>query len=217
MAFIVAENAERRIGEPDRVVGLHYHVVRRVERFAVELVDQHGDVAVVFGASDAATIMLAGDQPTLAVARIAICVVRWLAEHAYPPSLLVPAHDAIVGNIAPQQATGVAEIDRALAPAHVGRDALDAGEGQAITCKARVKDLDRRIRIALARLPAAEGCAGDRHRGNRAGAETSIPRLVICIGFPFFVATALRGRLPLHPSTVSLRLLRPRKCLQIGP
>src|SRR4029453_18133332 len=86
------------------------------------------------------------------------------------PGLLVPSHDAIVGNVAPQQATGVAEIDRALAPAHVGRDALDAGEGQAITRKARVEDLDRRIRIALARLPAAEGSARDRHRGNRAGA-----------------------------------------------
>ena len=136
VTLVVAENAERRIGKPDRVVGLHHHVVRRVERLAVELVDQHGDGAVVFGATDAATVVLAGDQPALAVAGIAVGVVRGPAEHAYPPGLLVPAHDAVVRNVAPQQATGVAEIDRALAPAHVGRDALDACEGQAITRKA---------------------------------------------------------------------------------
>src|SRR5262245_3922933 len=126
---------------------------------------------VTVPSGDASTVVFAGDQTALAVAGIAICVVRGLAEHADPPGLLVPTHDAVVGNVAPQQATGVAEIDRALAPAHVGCDALDAGEGEAITRKTRIEDLDRRVRIALARLPAAEGCACDRRRADRAGAD----------------------------------------------
>ena len=80
VALVVAEDAERRIGEPDRVVGLHHDVVRRVERLAVELVDQHRDGAVVLGAGDAAAVVLAGDQPALAVAGVAVGIVRRLAD-----------------------------------------------------------------------------------------------------------------------------------------
>src|SRR5262249_43012908 len=131
-------------------------------------------------------------------------VVRGLAEHAQPPGLLVPAHDAVVGNVAPQQAARIAEIDRALAPAHVGRDALDAGKGQTITRKTRVEDLDRRIRGTLARLPAAEGCARDHRCADRAGADEQTASSDLH-GVSPFMAAALRGRVRLYPGTVSLR------------
>ena len=63
-------------------VGCADDVVGRVEALAVEAVGQHGDAAVVLGARDAARQVLAGDQPALAVARVAVGVVRRLAEHA---------------------------------------------------------------------------------------------------------------------------------------
>ena len=37
--------------------------------------------------------------------------------------LLVPAHDAVVRDVAPQQVAPVAELDRAFVPAHAGGDA----------------------------------------------------------------------------------------------
>ena len=50
VALVIAEQAEDRIGEPDRAVGFDDHVVRRVQPLAVEGIDQHGDRAVIFGA-----------------------------------------------------------------------------------------------------------------------------------------------------------------------
>ena len=79
-------------------------------------------------------VVLAGDEPALAVAGVAVGVVRRLAVHAGAPGLLVPAHDAVVGNVAPQQAARVAEIDRPLAPAHAGREPLDAGDCRCDIC-----------------------------------------------------------------------------------
>jgi len=63
------------IGEPDRVVGLDGHVVRRIEALALEAVHQHGDRPVVFGARDTARLVLAADEAALAVARVAIGVI----------------------------------------------------------------------------------------------------------------------------------------------
>src|SRR5262249_59769122 len=62
VAFIVSENAEWRIGEPDRIVGFDHHVVGRIERFAVELVDQGGDGAVEFGTCQPARVVLTGTK-----------------------------------------------------------------------------------------------------------------------------------------------------------
>ena len=61
-AFIRIEVRCGWIGEPDRVVGFDHHVIRRVERLAIELVDQHRDAAVVLRAREAARVVLAGDR-----------------------------------------------------------------------------------------------------------------------------------------------------------
>ena len=167
VALVVAQNAEGRIAEPDRVVGFDHDVVRRVERLAVELVHQHGDRAVVFGARHAPAVVLAGDESALAVARIAVGVVRRGAVHAGASRPLVPTHDAVVGNIAPEQAARVAEIDRPLAPAHAGCKPLHARLRDTIFRKGRIENLDRRVGIARVRLPAAERRTGECHCGRR--------------------------------------------------
>ena len=70
--------------------------------------------------------MLAGDEAALAVAGVAVGVIGGLAEDADPAGLLVPAHDAVVGNVAPQKTARIAEIDRALVETAAGREPLDA-------------------------------------------------------------------------------------------
>ena len=100
-ALVVAEDAETRIGEPDRAVRFHHDIVRRIEPLALEAVADHRDGPVIFGAGDAAREMLAGHQPALAVAGIAVGVVRRLAEKTDGAGLLVPAADAIARHVAP--------------------------------------------------------------------------------------------------------------------
>src|SRR5437867_7613031 len=58
VALVVAEDAEWRIGEPDRAVRLTENVVGRVERRALIAVGQHGDRAVVLGSRHAPRIVL---------------------------------------------------------------------------------------------------------------------------------------------------------------
>ena len=120
VALVVGEDAEHGIGEPDRAVRLHDHVVGRVEPLAVEAVDQHGDGAVVLGADDAPAAVLAGDEAALAVAGVAVGEVGGLAVDADRARLLLPLQDAVVGDVAPQQIAPVAEIDRPLGPAAAG-------------------------------------------------------------------------------------------------
>ena len=120
VALVIAEQAEHRIGEPDRAVGFHDHVVRRVQPLAVEGVHQHRDRAVIFGAGDPAAAVLAGDQAALAVAGVAVGEIRRLAEDADRAGLLFPLEDALVGNVAAQQIAPVAEPHRPFGPAQAG-------------------------------------------------------------------------------------------------
>src|SRR5207302_9252216 len=124
----------------------------RVERLAVVAVGDHADRAVVLGPRHAPRVVLAGEEPPLEVARIAVSVVRGHAEHADRAGFLLPLHDAVVRDVAPQQIAAIAEPHRPLIPAHARGDSLDFGEPEAVAPEARVDDLDRRIRIALARL-----------------------------------------------------------------
>src|SRR5436189_6382729 len=78
--------------EPDRVVGLHHDVVGRIERLAVELVHQHGDRAIIFGAGDAARVVLAGDEAALPVARVAVGEVRGLRSEEHTSELQSPMY-----------------------------------------------------------------------------------------------------------------------------
>ena len=70
-------------------VALAHDVVGRVQLLAVVAVGQHGDVAVVLGARDAPRQVLAGDQPALPIARVAVGEVRRAAEQAPGAARLV--------------------------------------------------------------------------------------------------------------------------------
>src|SRR5262249_41168376 len=114
VALIIGANAEWWIGEPDRVIRLDGQVVRRIEPLPLEPVHQHGDRPIVFGARDAARLVLAADETTLAVARIAIGMICGLAIDADRTGFLIPSHQSVVGDVAPDQAARVAEPRRPL-------------------------------------------------------------------------------------------------------
>src|SRR5262249_34009625 len=134
--------------EPDRPVRLADQVVGRVQRLALIAIGHHGDGAVVLGPRDAAGIVLTRHQPALAVARVAIGVVRRLAEDAHRAGLLLPLHDPVVRDIAPEQEATVADPHRALGPSEARRETLDRRQRQAVRREARVEHLDGWIGIA---------------------------------------------------------------------
>src|SRR5262245_42323319 len=113
--------------------------------------------------------MLAGGEPALPIAGIAVRIVRRPAINARASGRLVPAHDAIVGNVAPKHTARIPEIDRPFGPAHASGEPLHARQRQTISRKARIENLDRRVGIALARLPSAERGAGECCCRSRAG------------------------------------------------
>ena len=188
LAFPLAVDAEQRIGEPDRVVGLDHDVVRRVQPLALELVGQHRDLAVLLGAGDAAgDRMLAGDEPALTVARVAVGVVGVGAEHAGLAGFLVELHDAVVGDVGKQQIAAFGEIRRPFGPAHAGRNLLDRRGIDPVFGEARIEDLHRRIGIALVRRERKRlraGGAGEKCRSSSGAAPASRLRRVMVIGGP---------------------------------
>src|SRR6185436_14275448 len=115
-------------------------------------------------ARDPASVVLAGDEPALAVASVAVGVVGGLAEDADRARLLLPAHDAVVGDVAPQEVAAVAEPHWALVPARARGNLLDAGKPQPILGEARIEVLDGGIGIAIVHAPLREG-AGSNGRG----------------------------------------------------
>ena len=179
MSLVEAEHAEGRVGEPDRPVRPAHDVVGRVERLAVVAVGDHRDRPVVFGARDPPRVVLAGEEPALPVARVAVGVVRRLAEHADRARLLLPLEDPVVGDVAPEEVAPVAEPGRSFRPAKAGSQPLDLGQLDAVLREARVEDPDGGIGIALARLPVGADARRRRRRGrrrSRTGGEELAPR-----------------------------------------
>ena len=74
VALVVRQDPVGRIGEPDRAVGLHHHVVGRVEPLALVIVGDDRDAAVDLGARDAPVAVLARDEPPLPVDGVAVGV-----------------------------------------------------------------------------------------------------------------------------------------------
>ena len=134
--------------------------------------------AVVLGARHAPRAVLAAQQAALAVARVAVGEVGGLAERAHGAGLLVPAHHAVVGDVAPQQVAAVAEPHRALGPAEAGRQPLDRGAGDAVLREARIEDLDGRVGVALGGLPHGRSLriAAPRRRSMKAMISPMMPR-----------------------------------------
>src|SRR5262249_22640805 len=73
--FELGHDAVAGIGEPDRAIRLHHHVIRRVEPLALVLVGDDRDGPVGFGPRHPAGQMLAGQETPLAIAGVAVAVV----------------------------------------------------------------------------------------------------------------------------------------------
>src|ERR1019366_7474334 len=73
-AFVVAEDAVGRIGEPDAAIGVHDNVVGRIQALAFELISDDGGGAVDFVAHHAAAAMFAGKLAAFEVEGIAVAV-----------------------------------------------------------------------------------------------------------------------------------------------
>jgi hypothetical protein len=86
--------------------------------------------------------MFAGDEPPLPIARITVRIVSWLAKDTDSASLLLPFHEAIVGDIAPQKIATVAKPNGAFRPAQAGGDSFYLGECQPIFRETWIDDPD---------------------------------------------------------------------------
>ena len=125
MTLVVAVDAVRRIGEPDRAVGSDDDVVGAVEPLALVPVGEHGDRTIVFGPRHPPVPVLAGHEPSLGVERVAVRVSRRVTELADGAGDLVPAQDAIVGNVADEEEPARRDVDRSLGPPAAELEPLD--------------------------------------------------------------------------------------------
>src|SRR5205823_3424756 len=105
-------------------------------------------------AGDATAAVLAGDKPTLAVARVAVGEIRGLAEHRDRAGLLLPFDDALVRNIAAEQIAPVAEPYRTLGPAQAGGQPLHGRQLEPVFFEARVECSNGWIGVIGRRPPA---------------------------------------------------------------
>ena len=127
---------------------MHDDVVGRVQALAIEGIHQHSDAAIVLGARDAARAVFAGYQPSLAVARVAVAVVRRRAEGRDQPGFLAPAHHAVVRDVGKQEVAAIAKPHWPFRPARPRPQALDHGAADAIRVEARVERFDGRVGVA---------------------------------------------------------------------
>src|SRR6185437_415230 len=70
--LIVAVDPVGRVGEPDRAIRFDHDIVGRIQSTPLILIGEGGDRAIVLGPADASCKVLAGDEPSLAVDRIAV-------------------------------------------------------------------------------------------------------------------------------------------------
>jgi len=147
VAFVIGHDAVAGIAKPDGAVGMRDDVVGSVEFFALVIVHQNRDGAVVLGTRDAARIVFAGEQAALSVAVIAIAVVGRTAKNADFSRVFEPSQHAVVGNIAEQKITAITEPNGALGPARACVEPFDGGVDDFVFRKARVNHLDCGIGI----------------------------------------------------------------------
>ena len=150
LALVVHHDAVVRIGEPDRAVRLHHHVVRRVQPLPLVALGEHGDAAVMLGAHHRAGAVQARDQPAFLVPGVAVGEVARLAVDR-DALALDPAQDAVVGDVAEQQAVGIAEPHRPLGPAAALGEPLQRRVVQDVACEALVDDLEVAHRLSAPR------------------------------------------------------------------
>jgi hypothetical protein len=115
--LIVAVDAVGGISKPYGAIGLHHHIIGAVQPLALVAVRNDRDAAMLFGAGDTAIAVLAGDKPAVPIDGIAVCITGGKAKHADSAGRLVPAHDAVIRDIAPDEVSAGWEVRRTLDPA----------------------------------------------------------------------------------------------------
>src|SRR5581483_7064597 len=100
--------------------------------------------AVMLDARDAAPAMLAGDQPALAVDRMAVMVHRRGEKDRDRAVGVVVAQHAVVRDVRPDEIFAGGEIGRPLRPAAAGIELFEMDIAMGELFKTLVKDLDAR-------------------------------------------------------------------------
>ena len=95
---------------------MHRSVIGRVESLPLEAVDQHGPSAVVLAPAHSPSIVFHGDESALVVTSVTIRIARLGLKDAHVTVVLRPSQDAMIRNVAPQQAAPVSHPDRTLIP-----------------------------------------------------------------------------------------------------
>src|SRR5215813_6078831 len=147
-AFVVHEAPIARISEPDATVRMNDHVVWGIERFALITIRQHGDAAIILGASHSARAMLARDEAPLPVAGVAVGVIGRLTEYTDGARLFSPAQHPVVRNITPQQIAPIPKPAGAFGPQRPRVESLHRSMAKGIGLEARVKNPDGWIWVA---------------------------------------------------------------------
>src|SRR6476620_3407236 len=101
----------------------------------------------MLGAHHAPGIMFTAEQPALAIPGIAVGEIRRLAEDAYMAILFVVAHQPIVGNVTPNEAAIIADVDRTLRPPKPVGNPLDCRIADFVL-ESFIKRFDARIGVA---------------------------------------------------------------------
>src|SRR5437660_9576849 len=122
----MAAGASAVVAEPDRAVRCDDDVVGGGQALALETIGEHGDRAVVFSAGQPLRIHLAREQAALAVAGVAVGVVRGAAKHADRAGFLLPFQNTVIRDIAPQEVSAITEPYWLLCKAAAAREAHDA-------------------------------------------------------------------------------------------
>src|SRR3954462_2843928 len=101
----------------------------------------------MLGSGHPASAMFAGEQPALPVTGVAVRESGRLPEHANRPGLLLPFHESVVGNVAPEEVTAVPEPYRAFAPSGARREPRPAIPDQDVLWEGWAEGLHRGVRV----------------------------------------------------------------------
>src|SRR5712671_1704532 len=102
-------------------------VVWRIEVLALPELGDDADRAVMLVANHTPAAMLARNLSTLMIERVAVAVVRRLAEHRDAAVVFDVAQLAIVGDVAPHEIASLGAPGRAFVPLAAGEEPMNRG------------------------------------------------------------------------------------------
>src|SRR5258705_35207 len=102
-------------------------IVWRIEVLALPELSDDADRAVMLVTDNAPAAVFARYLTTLMIERVAIAVVRRLAEHGDAAVVLDVAQLAVVGDVAPDEVASLGTPSRAFVPLAAGEEAMNGG------------------------------------------------------------------------------------------